>query len=344
MITETFSTSYPFIDSKRDTEKHYALTAAKAFGVSHKHFEATTEDFLESVINCIAVNEAPIQWPQSAMLYLLLSKGLPKESKIVISGHGADGILGSDGLFKLKKRMAFIKALSFLRLSKLCVRVLGLLKKDASVISKSLKRDFKNPENIIWNFTTYGDEDWVCKTFGVAKKEIIKERLRAIQNFKNRSLFDILCLLDWIEATETEAIWNRLAKSAGKTFFYPFANRKLVDFCFAIPWNLKLREPKHIIRCAARELEIPKFIITRRKSGFGLAPYVNLWATPAGVFAPLVRFCREYFSDAEINELQTGDEKKAATLWSMIMYSVWRKVMIENVPVSELIRSLTNKI
>lgn len=342
-IKETYSTSYPFVDSEDDTERRYALTAAKSFGISHKHFEATTQEFLKALIYCIAINEAPIQWPQSVMLYLLLNRGLPKDSKIIISGYGADGIVGGS-LFSLRRRIPLMEALSSLRLSKMFVRLFELFKKDASILSKSIEKQFDNPENIIWHSTNYGDENWVCKTFGVDKKQIIKGRLKAIHDCKDHSIFDIICLLDHLEGTETQSIWNRLAESAGKVFYFPFQTRKFVEACFSIPWTVKLREPKHVIRCVARELNIPDLIITRKKSGFGLAPYVDLWATPRGVFAPLVRFCREYFSDAEISELQTGEQKKAATLWSMIMYSIWRKIMIENVPVSDLVRLLTDEI
>jgi len=159
---------------------------------------------------------------------------------------------------------------------------------------------------------------------------------------KDRSIFDIVSFLDWVEGTETQAAWNRLVEPMGKQLFFPFVSKKLVDFCFTIPWSLKLRKPKYIIRRAALELEVPKFIISRKKSGFGLEPYVNLWATPRGVFAPLLRICREYFANDEIQKLQTGDPIKAATLWSVIVYSIWRKIMIENVPVPDLISLLTD--
>ena len=346
MIKRAYSTSYPFADSRIDTEKQYALTAAKAFGISHKHFQATIEQFLEAVIHCIAINEAPFQWPQTAMLYLLLSQGIPRESKIVISGFGADGMAGGD-LFMLKSRIPFMKALASLGLSKVCVRVFNLFKKDASIISKSIKTDFDNPENVIWIFTSYGDEDWVCRTFGVSKKEIIKGRLNAIQraipDLKDHSIFDIICLLDYFEGTETQTIWNNIAKSVDKTFFYPFEDRQFIETCFSIPWKIKLKQPKYIMRCIAREIKIPDFIIDRKKSGFGMEPYMDLWATPKGVFAPLIRLCREYFSNGEIGELQTCDDRKAQTLWNIIMYSIWRKTMIENVPVSDIIRSLNLK-
>lgn len=341
MVQQTFSTSYPFLDSKKDIEKKYALTAADALGISQKYFETTTGKFLESVIHCIAIKEAPIQWPQTAMLYLLFSKCVPKKSQIIVSGYGADGVFGGS-VYTLNTLMPFIKILSFLRLSKVCVRVLGLFKKDGTIISKSLKRDFDSPQNAIWHYTSYGDRQWVCKTFGVSKKEIIKSRLNAIQELKDHSIFDIMSFLDWVEGTETQASWNRLAESTGKQLFFPFVSKKLVDFCFTIPWSLKLRKPKYIIRCAARELQVPNCFITRKKTGFGLEPYVNLWARPGGIFTPFLRICREYFTDDEIRELQTGNQSKAATLWSMIVYSIWRKIMIENVPVSKLIRFLTD--
>lgn len=341
MVQRTFSTSYPFLDSKKDVEKRYALTAANALGISQNHFESTTAEFLESVIRCIAISEAPIQWPQTAMLYLLFSKCIPKKSQIIVSGYGADGVFGGS-VYTLNLLIPFIKILSLVRLSELCVRALGLFKKDGTVISKSLKKDFDNPQNAIWHYTSYGDEQWVCKTFGVSKKEIIRGRLNAIQELRNRSIFDIVSFLDWVEGTETQAVWNKLAESMGKQLFFPFVSKKLVDFCFTIPWSLKLKKPKYIIRCAALELKAPEFIITRRKSGFGLEPYVNLWATPGGIFTPLLKICGEYFTDDEIRELQTSNQTKAATLWSMIVYSIWKKIMIENVPVSKLIRFLTD--
>ena len=340
-VQQTFSTSYPFVDSKKDIEKQYALTAADALGISQKHFDATTEEFLESIIRCIAVNEAPIQWPQTAMLDLLFSKGIPEKSQIVISGYGADGISGSS-VYMLNIISPFIKITSFLKLSKLCVRILGLLKKEGAIISKSLRNDFENPQNAVWHYTSYGDMQWVCKTFGVSIKEIIKGRLNAIQELKNRSLFDIISFLDWLEGTETQATWNRIAESTGKQLFFTFLSKKMINFFFTIPWGLKLRNPKYIIRCAALGLGVPRFIITRRKSGFGLEPYIDLWATPKGIFAPLLRICREYFSDDEIRELQMANQSRAATLWSMIVYSIWRKIMIENISESELIQLLND--
>jgi asparagine synthetase B (glutamine-hydrolysing) len=340
-VQKTFSTSYPFLDSDKDIEKRYALTAADALGISQEHFETTTAEFLESIIRCIAINEAPIQWPQTAMLYLLFSKCIPRKTQIIISGYGADGISGSS-VYVLNMLIPLIKILSPLKLSRICVNILSLLKKEGAIISKSLRKDFDNPCNAIWHYTSYGDMQWVCKTFGVSEKEIIKERLNTIQELTDRSLFDIIGFLDWVEGTETQAAWNKLAESTGRQLFFPFLSKKTIDFFFGIPWSLKLRKPKYIIRCAARKVEVPKFIITRRKSGFGLEPYVNLWATPKGIFAPLLTICKEYFSDDEIRELQMANQSRAATLWSMIVYSIWRKIMIENISVSELIQLLND--
>lgn len=351
IVHKTFSTSYPFIDSANDTEKQYALTAAKAFGTSHKYFRATTEEFFKSLFHCIAINELPIPWPQSAMLYLLFTKCLPRESRTIVCGYGADSIFGS-GLYPLKTLMPFMKVLSFLRMrrfSKILVRALNLFfKKDARIISASLKKDLNNPENVIWDSTSYADESWICKKFNVPKNDIIKGRLKLIQQYKGRALFDIICLLDLYEGAETQESWNKLAESAGKKVIYPFANKRLVDLSFTIPWPVKLREPKYMLRCVARELAIPEFIVTRRKSSFGLATSSSVWGKPGGVFEPLMSICREYFSDDEIWELQTGahagDKRKAATLWSVILYSIWRKIMIENVPVSDLVRLVNDKI
>ena len=43
-VRRSYSTGYSFEDPRRDREKEYALSAAKAFGAEHHFFEMTTED------------------------------------------------------------------------------------------------------------------------------------------------------------------------------------------------------------------------------------------------------------------------------------------------------------
>ena len=76
---ETYSTSYPFENPEVDHERQYALSAAEMMKLDHKHHEISTEEYLESVIEAIAINEGPIFALQSGLLSSIFKTGLPKE-------------------------------------------------------------------------------------------------------------------------------------------------------------------------------------------------------------------------------------------------------------------------
>ena len=89
-------------------------------------------------------------------------------------------------------------------------------------------------------------------------------------------------------------------------------------------------------------MQIKKFIIQRKKSGFGINP--SIWAVKGGVFDPLVPLALKCFDKDIILNIQSVEEKSANTFWNILNYSIWKRLCIENEPLENLHEELSRSI
>ena len=341
-IDLTFSTGYPFEHPRYNTEKEYALSAASSFQTKHTYYEIKTKDYLYGFLEAISMAEEPLHHLQSVLLYLLFKGGVPKCKDVVISGQGADGIFGlglHNSLYRSEKMIfrrlskdPILKLLEFA--SYLTVRGqarINVLNRKNSPIS--------DPNNITWLLGAHGSEDWVSQYYRAKKQDIIKGRYDTIKSFENRSIYDVISILDFLgDVSITTSIWSKLGESQRKIAYYPFNDAKILNYIYSISWEAKLKNPKNILRCVARQLKIPKLIITRPKSAFGVNP--QKWAIKGGVFEPLVPLASKVFDEKQIRSMQSIELKKAMTYWNILNYSIWKRLFINNEPLGLLLEEL----
>ena len=336
-IKIAYSTGYPFEDPEKNTEKEYALSAADAFQAENNYYYCSTENYLRGFIEGICGAEEPLHHLQSVLLYLLFKEGIPKTKKIVVSGLGADGIFGTTAhsFVFAKEKIIQIPRCPFSFMLNLFTKK---TKNDIlNSFNNRLARIYNN-SNILWSQGAYGYNTWVSQYFNASKEEIIKGRKNLINKYNNRSIYDKLSLLDFLRTSVTQTIWSKIGESTGKIIYYPFSNSELMNYSFSIPWEIKLKTPKHILRSVARQLEIPEFIITRPKSSFGIKS--KIWMEKGGVFEPLIPLAVKVFDEKEIRKMQSVDSKKAMTYWNMLNYAVWKRICINNEPVEALLEEL----
>jgi asparagine synthetase B (glutamine-hydrolysing) len=339
-INDTYSTAYPFEYSNTNREMEYAISAASALNTNHKFYEVTTKDYLYGLLESIQAAEEPLHHLQSVMFYLLF-KELPKNKDVILCGQGADGIFGL-GLHNFLFRS---ESFPYGLLSKF--PMITLLDLTASIIGKgkplisNLKRldkkymHISNPNNIVWSLGAYGSTEWASRHFKVSDEDIIGERFSGIEPFRDRSLYDVISILDFLgDVSITTAIWSKLAENHGKTVYYPFNNIDILNYVYTIPWTTKLINPKNILRGVARRLSIPEFIITRPKSGFGVN--AERWAKSGGVFEPLVPLAMKVFDPEQIHCVQNINDRNAMTFWNILNYSVWKRLFLQNEPLTLL--------
>ena len=327
----SYSTGYPFEESKKNIEKKYAQTAAEAFDVKHNYFTSSTKEYLYGLIESISKAEEPVHHLQSVMLYLLFKKGIPKDKDIIILGEGADGIFGNslhNSLFLSEKFKILSKVPFFYQALKYAS--IGTIKgQSLAAIIDRRNIPIHNTRNIAWSLGAYGNVDWSSNYFNVDKNVIIQGRYKNIIPFENRSIYDIVSILSLFgEGAITQSIWSKLGESQSKILFYPYGNFELLNYIFSIPWDFKLKKPKNVLRNVARQFNIPDFIITRPKSSFGIQS--EIWSGKNSVFEPLVPLASKVFEENEIRHMQSSDPDKAMIFWNILNYSIWKRLLINN--------------
>jgi hypothetical protein len=190
---------------------------------------------------------------------------------------------------------------------------------------------------------SYGSKNLVFDYFGVSDFDIIDGRYSAMKFYKNRSIYDVISLLSFLgSGSATMCIWNKLGEAQEKIVYYPYCDENLINYIFTIPWSLKLKNPKNILREVAKKIDIPEVIIDRPKQSFGIA--TDKWGTKGGVFEPLIPVCSKVFDIGEIQKMQSSELEKAMTFWNMLNYSVWKRLCINNEPVDVLLNELSENI
>jgi len=346
-VQHSYSTEYPFEDPQLNTERQYALSAAKALGTEHHLFESTVHDYLYGLLDCITLTEEPVHHLQSVPIYLLFKNGIPAERSIIVQGLGAGGIVGNfrNFLYWREKSAAQIfqfkptrDLLSFLS------RVTGKAKHFTNCMNKvHLEYPLSNPRNLIWDWHAYGNKQWVCKEFGVMQEDIIKHRYE-IYKTRKTTIYDLWSLYSLLgDEAITLGLWGKIAEANQKILFSPWYEQTFLDYAFSLPWSFKLSKPENKIRKGmGRYLGIPEFILNRRKSGFGLLQ--KGWAQKDGALEPLVPLAGRVWPISQIREVQDSNPQNQMIFWNMINYALWKRLIIDQEPIENLKSELNTAI
>jgi hypothetical protein len=207
------------------------------------------------------------------------------------------------------------------------------LRRDPSVIDILDKRwgagvDLRDERHVLWRLGVTADEDWVRGRFRAIHDKVIANRAGTVEPFADRSTLDALSLLDFLsDVAATQGVWSKLGESASKAVYYPFNSPAILDAAFSAPWDVKLAEPKGLLRDVARKIGVPEFIITRPKAGFVVGP--SRWALRDAAFEPLVPLAAKVWGEAELRRMQSSVWNTAFTFWTMLNYAIWRRLFID---------------
>src|SRR4029453_9500706 len=167
-------------------------------------------------------------------------------------------------------------------------------------------------------------------------KAIIEHRYEYLRQFEHRALPDLLSLYSLKgEGAISQAVWAKLGERHRRILYYPFTNKQVIEQLYRTPWSFRLKEPKMVLREVARGLGIPEFIVSRRKSGFGIP--AERWSGRRGVFEGLVPLASRVFGEKEVRRVQCTTPPKSMIFWNMINYAIWRRLHIAAEPVESLL-------
>lgn len=342
-IDVTYSTGYPF-ENPRNFEKEYALSASDSFQIKHRYHEPTIEEYLRGFIEAISIAEEPLLHMQSVLLYLLFKDGLPQNKDIVINGQGADCLFLGYGInlviyrYRILLRLLNRYKSFFFPILRVASHFPGLGR--ARSCTKIICA-IQDPNHIIWSSAPVGDEDWVCKYFKTKRYDIIKDPYNTIKSFEDRPIYDIVSIYDLLGDTSiTQSTWAKLGESQRKIVYYPYNQCNLQNFTYSIPWDVKLKSPKYVLREVAHHYNIPEFIVTRPKRGFH--PETERPLLKGGIFDSLIPLASKVFDEKQIQKMQPSawDWTKFWTFWNILNYSIWKRLLINNEPLNVLLEEL----
>lgn len=329
----TYSSSYLFEDPGKDLENSYALSAAAALSTTHTVFVPNSQDYVVGFVEALDAAETSLNHLQSVLLYLMFKSAIPGQFDRIVHGAVAETAWGTEMQRMLRRSGTPRQRLLSMQPFHMGLRVVGgvwaralEVHKDVTTV-RNLELPLSSPNHPLWAISAYGDRDWVKRYCGVSDEDIIRSRYDNLQWFAERPLDDILSLYSLhFDVTTNIALWSKLGERQGKVVYYPFAAQQLLDFAFSIPWNVKLRNPKHILRETARGLGIPETIINRPKISFGINS--KRWSETGGVLEPLIPVAAKVVDIHELRSLQGTASRPAMTLWSLLNYAILKRLFV----------------
>lgn len=350
--TMGYSTAFPFEDRQKDLERSYAASAARAIGGSNFAFETTNEMYLEAFLESIAVFEEPLSHLQSVMFYLLIKEGLPDHKKIVLYGQGADTFFGIQyhlTLFKALQHPTFYRLIGQHPVRSILETIITRTGRAEALLARanSLKQSglaLDNPDNLLYKVALYGgDIQWVCQHFGLTKGQVHENRRTVLKRYEAYPLFDLLSITAMLgDIPNTVQSVSKHAEAFGKQAYLPFLTEDLMKLAFSVSWEKKLSKPKLVLREVAQRLDIPEFILNRRKSGFGIL--TKDWARPQGLFEPVASMTKDHFDPVELRRFQQADFQNSMMYWRVLNYVIWKRLVIEQHPIGQLKEELARNL
>lgn len=323
----TFSTSFSFANSN-DGETEYALSMARHLGVTHQVHNTTPERYLTGMVESIYAAEEPVNHLQSVILHILFQDRAAVGHGAVFSGEGADCIVGNEYhefLYRHRSVVAFLRAT---RLGSAWASLVGALGWSGSRISRLTRRydcQRSSVHHFLWLQGRYGDRNVVQQLLSCSEAAFLGERPRLLDPYQDRSLLDQVTAVGLLSGIHpTIAIWGKLAEASGVYLACPYTSPSVLAEVTTVPWEVKLREKKHLVRTALRRLGVPETLIARPKLSFGFP--TRFWAPKGALFQPIVDMAAREHDAGVLESLQREERGVSMVLWCLLNQFLWRQL------------------
>jgi asparagine synthase (glutamine-hydrolysing) len=278
----TFSVGF---EEESFDESKFQFEAVKYFNTSHNSIVCSSYEIANTFPYVIWHSETPLMRTASAPLLLLSKLVREKGIKVVLTGEGADEILGGYNIFKETKIRRFWanqpNSTSRPQLLKKLYPFLPQMEHSTANILKMFfgfkLEDVDNPfysHQLRWNNSNH-----IIKHFSISFKDSLRsyspydaivERLPV-----NFSAWDAVAKAQWLETTVFMSGYllssqgDRMALANSVEGRYPFLDYRIIEFCSSLPSRYKLNglNEKYLLKKLMKD-RIPNSILTRSKQAY----------------------------------------------------------------------------
>jgi len=319
-----------------DNEFTYAREVAQAFGADHHEFTLNADDFRDFIPQLVWHLDEPLADPSCIPLYYI-SRLARQHITVVLSGEGADEVLGGYGIY------AKMHALENLR------RLPG-----AGIMAGIASRRFGE--------SRYQD---VLRMAALP----LEQRYRGVsRGFRPALQARLLGQTGWSEALDRvyaplfdavsqssaldrmlyvdSKVWlpddlllkaDKMTMATGLELRVPFLDHKVVELAAQLPQDMKLRgnTGKVLLRRIMKDV-LPPSILNRSKKGFPV-PTMSWLRGPLKEFTRETLLssgsaCRKYFNPQVLREIvdrheTNGDRQQE--VWTLLVFEHWHRAFIQ---------------
>jgi asparagine synthase (glutamine-hydrolysing) len=286
--TPVHTLSITFEDAGYD-ERHFARMVATSFGTTHHEFLCSIKE--EEIEKLVWHLETPLVTLLNLPLYLLSRQIRDMGFKVVLSGDGADEILGGYDYFKLMKLMSFIGRQENMGRANLLRRVFpGLASPQQAWMHYLMLKSYP----VIHPALPYRFQAFQLK--GQLLSDSFVERLLPRLGERENDLpaipgcRDVMDQALYLESRMrlpnlTLALADTMSMANSVELRSPFMDHRLVEYVFSLPSRFKMRglNEKHLLKKSFQSF-LPRAICQRRKQP--LAPpskwFVRMFRTMIG--------------------------------------------------------------
>lgn len=323
----TFSTNFSFANSD-DGEAQYALSMARHLGVTHDVYNTTPERYLTGWVESIYAAEQPVLHLQSVLLHILFQTRAAAGHGAILCGDGGDNVFGNashEFLYRYQSATALLRTMRVSSILAPLSDTLGWHGRWATFLTRRYDRQLSSVHHFLWLLGQYGDRTIIKRLCSCDDAAILGERSAFLEGYGDKPLLDqvtTLGLLFNVHATIT--IWGKLAEASGIYLASPYTTPSVLAAGMTIPWDVKLREKKYLVRAALRQLGVPEALISRRKLSFGFPP--RFWAPKGALFQPIVDMATQVYEADVLESLQRGEGSASMVLWCLLNQFLWMQL------------------
>ncbi len=279
---KTYSVAF---SSAEFDESAYQSEVARHLGTQHESIRCTPADICDVFPEVVRLAEAPLLRTAPAPLFLLSRLVREQGFKVVLTGEGADEMLGGYDIFREAKIRRFWGAqLSSTRRPQLLKRLYPYLQGLQNQSTASLASFFHVSQASLadpcfshlprWEMTSglrrFLAPDVAAQLDWERPRRELREGLP-----ESFGAWDHLCQAQYLEATLLMPNYilssqgDRMAMGNSVEGRFPFLDHRLVEFAATIPpkWKVRGLDEKYVLKCAIGKL-LPDSVVKRPKQPY----------------------------------------------------------------------------
>ncbi len=313
-------------------ETYYARMVSKQYSTTHHELKLDSDEFSSLLPDLIHLNDEPLNFSNSVHIYAI-SKLAKEFVTVVLTGEGADELFLGYPRYQIPRLAQTLKRFSWLAGPLLSAA--SILKNDHRLekLSYYLRSDVRDV--MLFNSAT-------CRTESV--NNILQSSIPVNLHYRDQVLdssADMQHILSRMSVQDQQtyliSILNRqdkMSMGASVEARVPFLDYRIAEFANSLPAAIRMKgfNTKMLVKQVA-EKYLPKEVIYRRKSGFGV-PLAQWLRNPKGLggLAEEVINTGGYDEFLDSNKLKqvyhqhvSGSADHSEILWSTLNFLLWKQ-------------------